>query len=183
MTSAPTLMTAKQLAKLSIPNKSVELVRGHLIVCEPPGYQHGDVAARALVAIAVHVNKHRLGRVLAAETGFHIFRDPDTVRGPDVAFVSAEREPKRFPSSFAEFAPDLAVEVLSPSDRRGKVNEKIADWLAAGTSLVWAIDPKRRTARVCRADGTESLLTAEDSLDGEDVLPGFSVSLSELVDY
>jgi Uma2 family endonuclease len=171
-------MTAEDLLRLNLPNKRTELVRGILVVREPAGYQHGDVAARLVVAIANHVNAHGLGRVFAAETGFTLTRSPDTVRAPDVAFITATRLPDPPPRGFAELAPDLAVEVLSPDDRPGEVLAKVADWLNAGTRLVWVVDPVRVIARVYRADGSESVLSETDALRGEDLLPGFEYQLS-----
>jgi Uma2 family endonuclease len=122
------------------------------------------------------------GMVVAAETGFTLQRNPDTVRAPDVAFIRVDRLPPGTHSGFADFAPDLAVEVLSPSDRPGEVLAKVADWLTAGTALVWTIDPERRRARVYRADGSDTVLSRDDLLEGEDVLPGFRVSIAALVD-
>ena len=177
-----TLMTAEDLMANPVPNKCTELVAGHILVREQPGYRHGDVAARLIIEIGMHVRAHSLGRVLAAETGFTLFRNPDTVRAPDVAFIRSERVPANSPKGYPEFAPDLAVEVLSPSDRAGKVLAKVGDWIDAGARLVWIVDPERRVARVYRADGTQSTLSATDFLDGEDVLPGFSALLSELID-
>jgi Uma2 family endonuclease len=177
-----TLMTAEDLLANPVPNKCTELVAGQLVVREPPGYRHGFVAARLLVAIANHVNSRALGSVLAAETGFTLFRNPDTVRAPDVAFIRADRVPTQPMNTYPEFAPDLAVEVLSPSDRAGNVLAKVGDWLDAGTRLVWIADPVRRVARVYRADGSVASLIADDTLDGEDVLPGFRVSVSAMID-
>jgi Uma2 family endonuclease len=177
---AQALLTAEELLRLNLPNKRTELVRGMLIIREPAGYQHGDVAARLLVAIGSHVQQHGLGRVFAAETGFTLARGPDTVRAPDVAFISNARLPQPSPRGFAEMAPDLAVEVLSPGDTTAEVLEKVADWLAAGARLVWVVDPIRENARVYRADGSEALLGKPQSLTGEDVLPGFSCALSRL---
>ena len=176
----PPLMTAEELLRLNLQDKRTELVRGGLVVREPAGYQHGDVAARLLVAVANHVNANHLGRVFAAETGFTLARNPDTVRAPDVAFISAARLPEPPPRGFAELAPDLAVEVLSPDDRPGEVLAKVADWLNAGARLVWVVDPLGVIARVYRADGSESMLDETDALRGEDVLPGFEYSLSAL---
>lgn len=178
---AQALLTAEELLHLHLPNKRTELVRGILIIREPAGYQHGDVAAQLLIAIGQHVDAHALGRVFAAATGFTLERGPDTVRAPDVAFISKARLPHPPPPGFAEIAPDLAVEVLSPGDTAREVAEKVADWLTAGTRLVWAVDPIRATARVYRADGTESLLGVSDALDGEDVLPGFTYTLAPLL--
>jgi Uma2 family endonuclease len=173
-------MTAEQLLRLNLPNKRTELVRGVLVVREPAGYHHGDVAARLLVAIANHVYANDLGRVFAAETGFTLARKPDTVRAPDVAYISTARLPDPPPRGFAELAPDLAVEVLSPDDRPGEVLAKVGDWLNAGARLVWVVDPIRVIARVYRADGSESLLSGTDALHGEDVLPGFEYELSAI---
>ena len=180
-TSRP-LMTAEELLALSIPDKCTELVRGRLIVREPPGYLHGDTAARILVAMGIHLNTFGGGRVLAAESGFTLFRNPDTVRAPDVAFIRTERLPAPGFDGFVERSPDIAVEVLSPSDRAGKVREKVTDWITAGARLVWVVDPARRRARVHRCDGGEALLSAENALDGEDVLPGFRLPLSAIFD-
>jgi Uma2 family endonuclease len=173
-------MTAEELLRLNLPNKRTELVRGVLVVREPAGYQHGDVAMRLAAAIYTHVEAHGLGRVFAAETGFTLARNPDTVRAPDVSFISTARLPDPPPRGFAELAPDLAVEVLSPDDRPGAVLAKVADWLNAGARLVWVVDPLRVIARVYRADGSESMLDETDALRGEDILPGFEYPLSAI---
>ena len=173
-------MTAEELLRLNLPNKRTELVRGVLVVREPAGYQHGDVAMRLAAAIYAHVEAHGLGRVFAAETGFTLERNPDTVRAPDVAFISTARLPDPAPRGFAELAPDLAVEVLSPDDRPGEVLAKVGNWLTAGARLVWVVDPVRVLARLYRADGSESTLSETDVLRGEDVLPGFEYPLSAI---
>lgn len=179
--SAPALLTAEELLRLNLPNKRTELVRGQLVVREPAGYVHGDIAMRLGAAILRHVETHSLGRVFAAETGFTLARGPDTVRAPDVAFVQSERLPSPPPRGFADLAPDLAVEVLSPDDRPGEVLEKVGDWLNAGTLLVWVVDPGRRIARVYRADGSESHVDDGGSLEGEELLPGFRLPLTALL--
>ena len=182
MTDASILMTAEDLMANPVPNKRTELVAGRLLVHEPPGYRHGAAAGQLLLAIGMHAKTHHLGIILAAETGFTLFRNPDTVRAPDVAFISTKRLPAEVPRGYAEFAPDLVVEVLSPSDRAGYVLAKVGDWLNAGAALVWIVDPVRRNARVYRADGSEAILGPDDSLDGEDVLPGFSVTVAAMID-
>lgn len=178
---SPTLVTADELLRANLPDKRVELVRGVLVVHEPPGYRHGEVTARLAKLLIDHADAHDLGRVLAGDSGFRLATNPDTVRGPDVAFIRRDRMPSPSPTGYADFAPDLVVEVLSPGDRPGEVLAKVADWLSAGTSHVWVIDPERRQARVYRDDGGENLLTAEDDLDGEEVVPGFSCPLGALV--
>lgn len=179
--SSPALLTADELLHLNLPNKRTELVRGQLIVREPPGFRHGNVTMRLARAMANHVDAKHLGLVLAAETGFKLASDPDTVRAPDVAFVSRDRLPDPLPVGYAALGPDLVVEVLSPDDRPGEVLAKVADWLSAGCRLVWVVDPGRRNARVYRADGSESLLAQDGVLEGEDVLPGFTQPLAAIV--
>lgn len=142
----------------------------------PAGYRHGEVTKNLAVAINDFARPRKLGRVLAAETGFKLFSNPDTVRAPDVAFIRSDRVPEPPPAGFPAMAPDLAGEVLSPDDRPGEVLEKVGDWLNAGVRLVWVVDPKRGLVRVYRADGTEAHLTAGDALDGEAVLPGCALS-------
>lgn len=178
-TTAP--LTADELLHLDIPGKSLELVRGVLVVKEPPGFLHGAVAARLAKVLMDHVDPRHLGMVLAAETGFKLQSNPDTVRAPDVAFVRAERVPHPLPRGYAALAPDLVVEVLSPNDRPGAVLAKVGDWLDAGARLVWVVDPGARRARVYRADGSETLLAEDDTLDGEDVLPGFRCALGAIL--
>ena len=177
----PALMTADELLHVHLPDKQVELVRGVLMVRELPNYRHGQVMARLSNALLTYAGAHDLGDVLAGDSGFKLESDPDTVRGPDVAFIRRERVPHPAPVGFAAFAPDLVVEVLSPNDRPGEVLAKVADWLSAGTLLVWVIDPERRTARVYRADGSQTLVAVDGALTGEDVLPGFNCSLASIL--
>jgi len=174
------LMTAEELLHLNLPDKRTELVRGRLIVREPAGYRHGVVAMKIAGRLFEHVELTGVGQLLAAETGFTLFRNPDTVRAPDVGFVRRERIPTET-RGFPEMAPDLAVEVLSPDDRPGEVLAKVGDWLEAGVRLVWVIDPERRVARVYRENGTEALLAEADELAGEDILPGFRCVLSSIL--
>jgi len=174
------LMSADELLHLSLPGKRTELVRGVLVVREPAGARHGRIAADVAWRLRTHIEGTDSGDVYAAETGFTLTRDPDTVRAPDVAFVRKERLPAPEPAGFPDLAPDLAVEVLSPGDRPGELLSKVADWLTAGTRLVWVIDPERRIARVFRADGSEASIQHGQSLDGEDVIPGFVLELDPL---
>lgn len=174
------LMTADELLHTHIPDKQVELVRGVLVVREPPGLRHGRIALDLGAQLMSHVRAHELGEVYV-ESGFKLTSDPDTVRGPDVAFISRERLPEPEPEGYPALAPDLVVEVLSPGDRPGEVLNKVADWLTAGTPLVWIIDPKRRLARVYRQDGSETLVSADEALDGEDVVPGFTCRLAAIL--
>lgn len=174
-------LTADDLLDLNLPNKRTELVRGQLVVREPAGAEHGVVVGRIFHEISVFVRAHNLGIVLAAETGFTLFTDPDTVRAPDAAFIRHGRVPDPLPRGYFTIAPDLAVEVVSPGDTSRDVNDKVADWLAAGTRLVWCIDPRKQSAHVHRADRTATSVARDDVLDGEDVLPGFAVQTRAIV--
>jgi Uma2 family endonuclease len=177
----PALMTADELLHVRIPDKRVELVRGRLVVREPAGLRHGRVVMDLARLLANYVGDRGIGRVYAAETGFTVARDPDTVRAPDVAFIRRDRLPDPEPLGFPDLAPDLVVEVLSPGDRPGEILAKVADWLSAGTRLVWVVDPLRRVARVYRQDGSETIVAAERALEGEDVLPGFDCPLATIL--
>ncbi|MBI2073065.1 MAG: Uma2 family endonuclease [Gemmatimonadetes bacterium] len=176
--SAP--LTADELLHVNLPDKRTELVRGVLVVREKAGFRHGAVTMRLAKGIADHVDARGLGLVLAADTGFKLATDPDTVRAPDIAFIRRDRLPDPEPLGYLDLAPDLAVEVLSPGDRPGEVLTKVGDWLDAGTRLVWVVDPARRHVRVYRADGSQSVVAEHDVLDGEDVLPGFACRLSAI---
>jgi len=175
------LMTADELLQVRIPDKHVELVRGVLVVREPAGSTHGLVAMSLGAELTVYVKHRGAGGVFAAETGFKLATDPDTVRAPDIAFVRRERMPPPNATGYPALAPDLVVEVLSPGDRPGDVLAKVADWLSAGTRLVWVVEPLRRLARVYRHDGTETIIGEDDALDGADVLPGFACRLASIL--
>ena len=176
----PALVTAEQLYT-DFADKRVELVRGVVVVCEPPGYTHGKVVANLTTQLGVYAQRTGAGEAVAGDTGFTLARDPDTVRGPDVAFVRRERLLDPEPVGYPNLAPDLAIEVWSPTSRPAEMLAKVADYLAAGTRLVWVIHPQRREARVYRADGSEALVTADGMLEGEDVLPGFGCTLEKIL--
>ena len=131
--------------------------------------------------LSKHVEGTEAGQVVSGDTGFKLTTDPDTVRAPDVAFISRERLPDPQTRGFPALGPDLVVEVLSPDNRPGETLAKVGDWLEGGVRLVWVIDPERRVARVYRQDGTESHLAENGVLDGEDVLPGFSCTLTSIL--
>lgn len=172
-------MSAEELEHVSYPDKVTELIRGRLVVREPPGTRHGAIASRLTHVLADFVYRNRLGVVFAQDTGFQIESNPDTVRAPDAAFVAESRAGAIHDRGYARVAPDLVVEVLSPDDRPSEVSAKVADWLAAGVRLVWVIDPPGRVANVHRPDGRIS--SGEVRLDGEDVLPGFTCAVDDLL--
>ena len=165
---------------MDIPGKSTELVHGRLLVREPPSTRHGSVAARLTYLLCDHVYRRQLGLVFQ-ESGFKIGSNPDTVRAPDLAFVglaNADRIPRR---GYADFAPDLVAEVVSPNDRPGELLAKVGQWLDAGTMLVWVIDPARSEARVYTDDGELTIVPADGTLDGGRVLPGFHCPLADVL--
>jgi len=173
--------TAEDLLRFRQAGKTAELVRGMLIVREPPGTGHGARAARLTVRVGAFVERHDLGQVYAQDTGFKIARDPDTVRAPDVAFVARERLARIPDQGYAELAPDWVAEIVSPNDRPGEVLEKVGQWLGAGVRLVWVLDQKHGDARIYRADGTISTVEPDGELNGEDVLPGFRCPLRDIL--
>ncbi|MDR7390753.1 MAG: Uma2 family endonuclease [Armatimonadota bacterium] len=161
-----------------------ELVDGEVVVMAPVGGTHGEVTGRLYRRLAEHVERHGGGRVLAGDVGFvlHLPYDPERVRAPDVAYVSEARLPGgALPEGFLQGAPDLAVEVLSPSDDPVDVQQKVRDWLEGGSRLVWIVAPRARTATVYRPDGSARWLREDDVLEGEGVLPGLRIPLADLL--
>ncbi len=174
-------LTAEELLRLSTAGRRYELVKGELFEMPLFGGRHGSVAMRIGIILGSYVRANELGEVFAAETGFILRRDPDTVRAPDAAFVANERLPEgELPPGYLEMAPDLAVEVVSPGDTAPEVREKVADWLRAGVRLLWAIDPATRSVTVYRSPDDFDVLSENDSLDGGRVIPGFLAEINEL---
>ena len=176
--------TVDELYRLPDDGRRYELVGG-ILVSEPlPGARHGRVIARIAQVLRTFAEREGLGEVVAADTGFVLARDPDTVRGPDVAFIARARydaagdPPTAFPG-----APDLAVEVVSASKRPADIHAKVADYLAAGARLVWVVDadPERRTITVYETLLAPRVLAADDEIDGAAVLAGFRARVSELL--
>lgn len=175
------LVTADELLAMPDDGLRRELVDGEVFVTPPPGEEHGAIAAEILVSLGSHVRAHGLGRVFAAETGYRIGANPDTVMAPDAAFVTRERiEQVAIGRGYRMGAPDLAVEVVSPGDSFVEVEAKVARWLAAGCRMVVVVNPARRAATVYRSRDDIQLLTAADVLDGGDVVPGWTLPLADL---
>lgn len=158
----------------------VELVRGRLVREPLPGAKHGWLTGDLVWRLASHVREHHLGLVVT-ETGFLLNDEPPTVRGPDVAFIAdTNLPPGEVQAGFWTVAPDLAVEVVSPSNRASEISEKVLEYLAAGTRAVWVVDPVTRSVSTYGTRSEIHLLTGEDTLEGADVLPGFRLRISEL---
>jgi Uma2 family endonuclease len=173
-------MSAEELLRLPDDGNRYELIAGELVVMSPSRWEHGLIAGQIASLLGAYLLGKNLGRLLVAEPGFILSRDPDTVRVPDVAFVSNERlEQVADPSKFAEVAPDLAVEVISPSDSFSYVEEKARMWLDAGTRMVLLVDPASRTVYVYRGSGRVATLSEQDTLDAAEAVPGWKVPVRE----
>lgn len=185
MSTTTRLMTADEL--LSMPkfvdgnDCFYELIAGELRTMSPTGGTHGFVTARLTIAIGHHVEAHDLGMMFGAECAFKVKTNPDTVIAPDVAFVRYEKiATVENIDKFLPFAPDLAIEVLSPSNTVSEIDEKIELFLAAGTQAVWIVNPRRRTVTIHPQQNAPRILTEDDTLFDEDILPGFRYELSRL---
>lgn len=158
-----------------------ELIDGELVEMTPSADESSSIAATIIGFLAPHVRAHHLGRVYAPDGGFVLFPDRPTVRVPDVAFVRADRAPQGAARKhFPRLAPDLVVEVLSPSDRTSDVVAKLEMYQEAGVPLIWLVDPDNQTVTVIAAGKSTVVLRQGDTLDGGDILPGFSVPVAEL---
>lgn len=181
MAIEPKLMTADELLRLPDDGQRHELVRGELRTMPPAGFRHGNVAMRCSNPLSTYVWAHRLGSVVVGDVGFRLASDPDIIRAPDVAFVRQDRlDEQGEVGGFWPGAPDLAIEVISPNDRYVEVEEKVTEWLAAGTRLVFVVNPRQRTVAIHRPGQAVRILTEQDSLDGEEVIPGWTMPVRDL---
>lgn len=158
-----------------------ELIRGQVVDMVRPCPQHGILMARVSQRLLNYMDQGSLGFVLDGDPGYLIERDPDTVRGPDVSFVSRKRVKGVDLRRFFPGAPDLAIEIVSPSDRFAKVEEKVQMWLATGTTVVWVIEPDLRLAFVYREGEGRREIQEDGHLTADDLLPGFRLSLRDLL--
>jgi Uma2 family endonuclease len=162
-----------------------DLVNGEVVREPYTGWRHGRLMLRLGSALLEYVKRHGAGDVAVGDVAFvlDLPHDRERVRGADIAFISAQRLQKGMPpEKFFHGAPDLAVEILSPSQTFASVEQKVLDYLEAGSRLVWVINPASRSATVYRAGGIGRLLCEHEQLQGEDLLPGFSILLSEIFD-
>ena len=181
MVAQTQLMTAAELMALPDDGLRYELVRGELRKMSPAGYRHGRASAKIGASLLNYATAHNLGEVCAAETGFLIESNPDHVRAPDAAFIRRERvEAAGYIPGYFPGPPDLAVEVISPSDRYTEVEEKVADWLAAGVQLVILVDPRRRSVILHATGQAPVTLTEADTLDGSPVVPGWQMPVRDI---
>ncbi|HEU4873584.1 MAG TPA: Uma2 family endonuclease [Pyrinomonadaceae bacterium] len=169
------LMTVEEFMNIDDEPNRHELIKGELLTMPPPKFEHGRVSANLMIILGQYAKANRLGRV-CGETGYHLESDPDTVLGPDVSFVAKNRIGIP-PDGYYLGPPDLAVEVLSPGDRRGE--HKLSLWLEFGTRSVWLVNPRRRTVEVCRPTSERKIFHETDELV-DDTVPGFRFAVSEI---
>ncbi|MCC7106621.1 MAG: Uma2 family endonuclease [Chloroflexi bacterium] len=176
------LVSAEDLLRLPDDGLRYELVRGELRTAPPAGFEHGRIAFLIGRSLGNFVQRERLGEVAGTDVGFILTTNPDTVRAPDVAFVRAERirELRAPQTGYWPGAPDLAIEVISPNDLYTEVDEKVADLLEHGTRLVFVVNPRRHTVSVHRPGQPVTILAESDLLNGEDVVPGWSLPIADI---
>jgi Uma2 family endonuclease len=183
-TIAPgTRMTADELLHLPDDRSGTryELACGLLVCMSPSSIRSNTIAIRIVRRVGNFVEQHHLGETGGSEGGFLLRSNPDTVRAPDGWFLRAELiPPGGMPDGFWPGAPDLAIEVLSPSNRMSEIWQRVADYLDAGSRLVWVVDPYTQAAVVLRPSGLPSLVSGDDALDGENVIPGFLLPLADV---
>lgn len=181
MTTQVQLTTADELLRHPSDGYRYELVKGDLKKMAPAGFEHGTLVAEFAAELRNFVRANTLGRVTAAETGFKLTTNPDTVRAPDAAFVSQKRLDEVGPvQGYWPGAPDLTAEVVSPNDLYTEVSEKVAEWLRAGSKMVVVINPRTRQVLVHAPDADVKVLGMEDTLSGGEVVPGWQLPIGEL---
>ncbi|MXY45569.1 MAG: Uma2 family endonuclease [Chloroflexi bacterium] len=181
ITTERRIITADELFSMPDDGYRYELVRGELRKTAPASDEHGEYAGYIAINLGSYVMRHRLGKIYIAETGFILDRNPDLVRAPAVSFVRRERtDAIGRQRGYWHEAPDLVVEVISPHDHYTEVDEKVADWLAAGTRMVVVVNPRNKTVRVHRSPTEVVSLTITDTLDGGDVVQGWYMPLTEI---
>ena len=178
-TTEKTLLTAGELLRLYSRGVRGELIRGVLCETIPAGELHGKIVTRLGGALFGFVEPRSLGTLFASDSGVWLERDPDTVREPDIAFTSVQRLPlDAWNTGYAEVVPDLVVEIASPRDSRRELHDKARMWLSHSVRLVWVVHPATRTVDVHSAGGAVITLAENEALDGLDVLPGFSCTVT-----
>ena len=174
MCTIPTTMTLEEFLEQNV--EGYEYVNGELVPMPPPSREHGEISVNVIHYLYLHVYQEKLGRLYTAETTFQV--GERTVK-PDVAFVSTTRLTGDKTKGFS-IPPDLAIEVISPSDVQSRVAEKALAYLEAGTRLVWVLEPVTKTVTVYRSETDIEMLTRDDTLTGEDVIPGFACPIAHL---
>jgi len=180
-TTSTALMTAEELMNLPDDDLRHELINGELVTVPLPKAPHARAATRLGAPLVQFVEDHDLGEVYIGDVGYQLTWNPDTALGPDVSFMSKQRLKEMGEvEGYWQGPPDLAVEVLSAGDRRGKVNKEISLWLGSGTKQVWIVDPKHRTVMIYRSESDTTTFSGSDYLESQDLFPGFRLSLDRI---
>lgn len=174
------LLTIDEYAELPDDGWRTELVRGRVVREPQPSYQHGSVQARIIFLLGRYLETHALDLTCSGPFGVITEEGPDTVRGPDLSIFRKERLADLHRAGFLRGAPELAVEVVSPSNKAGEIQEKVLEYFTAGARLVWVVYPRRKTVAVHASSREARFYGEDDDLDGGDVLPGLRVPVSEL---
>ena len=175
------LLTADDLLRLHSEGVRGELIRGVLHQTVSVGLRPGEIVTTLVILLGISIKPLRLGWLAASDSGILLQRSPDTVREPDIAFISAEKLPLNVDvPGYSQVVPDLVVEIFSPTDNLASVNDKAQMWLHFGVQSVWVVFPESRTVEVHSASASPVLLGQEDQLDGGAVLPGFTCTVSEI---
>jgi Uma2 family endonuclease len=180
-TTSTALMTAEEFLNLPDDDLRHELINGEVIAMPLPKFPHSRAAMRLGWPLLNFVSDSNLGEFFISEVGFQLTWNPDTVLGLDLSFISKERlKEVGEVEGYWQGPPDLAVEVRSPGDRRGKVNKKISLWLGSGTKQVWIVEPKHRTVTIYRSETDTTTFSRADYLEAQDLFPGFRISLDRI---
>ncbi|MEZ4864653.1 MAG: Uma2 family endonuclease [Caldilineaceae bacterium] len=175
------LLTGEELYRMSGLGSN-DLIRGEIVERMPTGHLHGDIEFTIGFFLKSYLRKHKLGKLFGGETGVYTGRNPDTVRGVDVAYMSYARYERVQSTSYLDIAPELIVKIMSPQDTWTEVQEKLVEYFAIDVKVVWVVDPKLKQIHVFHALEEIHILRLEDDLTCEDLLPGFSVPLTEIFD-
>jgi Uma2 family endonuclease len=178
--STKTLLTADDLWKIVADGSRYELSRGELVPMTPVGLEHSWIVARLGMFLTSYVMEHQLG-IVGMEAGFKLEGDPDTLRAPDIHFISKARiEKVGITPKFADFPPDLAIEVLSPSDTVSEMQRKVEEYLGSGVRLIWVVEPGTKTVTVYRTHQDVKIFTQDQELEGGEMLPGLRIKVSDI---
>jgi Uma2 family endonuclease len=181
MATTAKVMTAEELLELPDDGQRYELIAGALLAMPPTGEEHGGIGTTVIISLGTYVRANHLGIVLNGETGYLLSSNPDTVRAADVSFVRQERvATEGWLRGYRRGAPDLVVEIISPSDRYADVEEKVVEWFDGGAQMVVVINPRRRSVTIYRSPIEARVLTIGDVLDGQNVVPGWRMPVAEI---